>query len=62
MEVVLNATSATYTFPSNSLTVSEGVATGDNTLLLAGISGDKYLIGIKNVNNTYYIVAKNFGQ
>lgn len=60
--VTLNATSATYTFPANSLCVSEGEASGDNTLALAGSSGDKYVIGIKNIGGTYYVVAKNFGQ
>ena len=62
LEVILNTTAATYTFPSNSLCVSEGVATGNNILDLAGASGDHYIIGIKNMGTTYYIVAKNFGQ
>lgn len=62
IEVILNTTSATYTFPANSLCVSEGVASGDNTLELSGTSGDHYIIGIKNMGSTYYVVAKNFGQ
>lgn len=62
LEVILNTTDATYTFPSNSLVVSEGVASGDNTLVLSGTPGDHYIIGIKNINGTYYVVAKNFGQ
>lgn len=62
LEVTLSATSATYTFPAGSLCISEGVASGDNTLALAGVSGDKYLIGIKKVGSAYYVVAKNFGQ
>src|SRR5687768_1951431 len=32
LEVTLNAVAATYTFPSTALCVSEGVASGDNTL------------------------------
>lgn len=62
IEVILNTTSATYTFPSNSLGVSEGTASGDNTVSLSGTSGDHYIIGVKNINGTYYVVAKNFGQ
>jgi len=62
LEVTLSAASAVYTFPATSLCVSEGVASGDNTLTLSGVSGDKYIIGIKKIGNNYYIVAKNFGQ
>lgn len=62
IEVILNTSSATYTFPSNSLCVSEGIASGDNTLSLSGVTGDRYIIGIKSINNTYYVVGKNFGQ
>ena len=62
LEVTLNATSAVYTFPATALCVSEGVASGDNTLSLSGVSGDKYIIGIKKVGNNYYVVSKNFGQ
>jgi hypothetical protein len=60
--VTLSAVSATYTFPATSLCVSEGVASGDNTLALAGSSGDKYIIGIKKIGSAYYVVSKNFGQ
>jgi len=62
IEVILNTTSATYTFPATALCVSEGVASGDNLLVLAGVSGDKYIIGIKKIGSAYYVVAKNFGQ
>lgn len=62
IEMTLNATSATQTFPAGSLCVSEGFATGDNTCPLAGASGDKYLFAIKNVGGNYRVVAKNFGQ
>lgn len=60
--VTLNTTAATYTFPATALCVSEGVATGDNILPLAGVSGDKYVIGIKKIGSIYYIISKNFGQ
>jgi hypothetical protein len=60
--VTLVNTTASYTFPAGSLCVSEGVASGDNVLSLTGISGDKYVIGIKKVGSFYYVVSKNFGQ
>lgn len=60
--VTLSATDAVYTFPTGSLCVSEGIASGDNTLTLSGVSGDKYVIGIKKVGSAYYVVSKNFGQ
>lgn len=60
--VDLATTSATYTFPAGSLCVSEGTASGDNTLTLSGTSGDDYVIATKKVGNVYYVVSKNFGQ
>jgi hypothetical protein len=62
LEVTLSNTAATYTFPAAALCVSEGVASGDNTLALSGVSGDKYIIAIKKMGSAYYVVAKNFGQ
>lgn len=62
LEVTLSATTATYTFPAGSLCVSEGVASGDNTLPLAGVSGDKYIVAIKKIGSAYYVACKNFGQ
>lgn len=60
--VTLSNTAATYTFPATSLCVADGVASGNNTLALAGVSGDKYVIAIKKVGSDYYVVSKNFGQ
>jgi hypothetical protein len=60
--VILNTTDAVLTFPPGSLTVSEGVASGDNTLTLSGVSGDHYVIGIKKIGDVHYVVSKNFGQ
>lgn len=62
LEVTLSATSATYTFPATARCVSEGVASGDNTLSLSGVSGDKYIIAIKKIGSAYYVASKNFGQ
>lgn len=62
LEVILNAISSTFIFPATALCVSEGIASGDNTLSLSGVSGDKYIIGIKKIGSTYYVVSKNFGQ
>ena len=62
IELTLNAASSILTFPVTALCVSEGVASGDNLLALSGVSGDKYIIGIKKIGTAYYIIAKNFGQ
>lgn len=62
LELILNTTSSVFTFPATSLTVSEGIASGDNTLTLSGASGDRYIIGIKKIGSNYYVVSKNFTQ
>lgn len=62
LEVTLNNTLAVYTFPVTALGVSEGVATGDNTITLTGSSSNKYIIGIKKIGNAYYVVSKNFSE
>lgn len=62
IEITLNATSATQTFPAGSLCVTEGAASGDNTCPMSGVSGDKYIIAIKKIGSVYYVVCKNFGQ
>lgn len=62
LEVTLTNTAATYTFPATALCTSEGTASGDNTCSLSGVSGDKYIIGIKKIGSSYYVAAKNFGQ
>lgn len=62
LEVTLSATASTFTFPATSLCVSEGIASGDNTCALSGVSGDKYIIAIKKIGSAYYVVCKNFGQ
>lgn len=60
--VTLNTTASTFTFPAGALCVSDGIASGDNTLALAGVSGDKYYISISKFSTAYYVVSKNFGQ
>jgi hypothetical protein len=62
IEVTLSASTATYTFPATSLCISEGTPTGNNTMVLNGVSGDKYIIVSKKIGSNYYVVAKNFGQ
>lgn len=62
IEVTLSAASSVFTFPATSLCVSDGTASGDNTLGLTGVSGDKYIIAIKKIGSAYYVVSKNFGQ
>jgi len=62
LQVSLSNTGAVYTFPATALCVSDGVASGDNTLTLAGVSGDKYIIGIKKIGSAFYVASKNFGQ
>lgn len=62
IEVTLNATTATYTFPAGSLCRYEGVPSGDNTMILTGASGDKHLIAIKKIGSVYYPVGANFEQ
>lgn len=60
--VTLSATNSIFTFPAGALCVSEGLASGDNTLSLNGISGDKYYISISKFGTDYYVISKNFGQ
>lgn len=60
--VTLNAVASVFTFPAGALCVSEGVASGDNTASLAGVSGDKYVIEVRKFSAAYYVTVKNFGQ
>lgn len=62
IEVILGATSSTFTFPANSLCVSEGTASGDNTCALSGTSGDRYRITIEKFGSNYFVECKNYGQ
>jgi hypothetical protein len=62
LELTLSAVGSVLTFPATSLCVSEGLASGDNTCTLSGVSGDKYIIAIKKIGSNYYVASKNFGQ
>lgn len=62
MEVTLNATSSTFTFPVGYLCMANGTASGDNTLSLSGTSGDKYVIVILKFGSQYYVSSNNLGQ
>jgi hypothetical protein len=59
IEVTLSAIGAVYTFPAGALCVSEGVASGDNTCTLSGVSGDRYLIILKKIGSNLYVFCKN---
>lgn len=61
-DIVLNATTTTWTFPANTLCVVDGVPSGDNTAAMVGVSGDNYAMSIKKNGSTYKVVIKNFGQ
>lgn len=61
-DIILNATTTTWTFPANTLCVYEGVASGDNTAVLSGTSGDHYILSIYKDGTNYRVVIKNFGQ
>lgn len=60
--LTLSATALVITFPAACLCVSDGLASGDNTATLAGVSGDKYYVSIRKIASTYWVIVKNFGQ
>lgn len=60
IEITLNATTSTLTFPVTAKCVTEGVETGDNTLSISGTSGDVYIVSIKKIGSNYYVIAKRF--
>jgi len=59
IEITLNAASATFTFPAAWMGISEGQAMGDNTVDLAGTSGDIYVLAWIKIGSNYTIAAKN---
>lgn len=59
IEITLNATSATMTFPASWKCWAEGVASGNNTLGLSGTSGDVYVLPWVKVGSNYYVASKN---
>lgn len=62
IEVTHNTTASVFTFPVGSLCVFDGTPSEDNTLTLAGVSGDKHIIAIEKIGSVYYVVSKNFTQ
>lgn len=62
-DIILNATSTTWTFPANALCVVEGLATGNNIAVVSGaVSGDHLIMSIYKDGTNYRIAIKNFGQ
>lgn len=62
IEITLNATSATQTFPAAWKCISEGVSSGNNSLSLSGTSGDVYSCMWWKVGSNYRIAAKNLNR
>lgn len=63
IDVTFNTTSSTWTFPAGSLCSFNGLASGNNTATISGVSGDKIVISIWFVSSgNYRIAIKNFGQ
>lgn len=61
-KIILNAASATWTFPSGALCVVEGVATGNNIAPVTGISGDTFLVNTVLFGSIHIVFVKNCGQ
>ena len=59
IEITLSATSATMTFPASWKGISEGIASGTNTVGLSGTSGDVYVLAWVKVGSNYYVASKN---
>jgi hypothetical protein len=62
LEVTFTQTSAVWTFPAGSLCVFNGTESGDNTMTVTGVSGDKIILSRLLINSVKYYIAKNFGQ
>lgn len=61
-DIILNAETTTWTFPANTLCVVEGVASGNNTATVTGVTGDHQIMSIYKDGTNYRVVIKNFGQ
>lgn len=62
IEVTFNTTSSTWTFPSSSLCIFNGTATGNNVMAVTGASGDKILLSRVTFGSNKYYLAVNMGQ
>lgn len=61
-DIILNATSTTWTFPAGALCKVDGTASGNNTATLSGVSGDHYIMSIYKDGTNYRVAIANFGQ
>lgn len=59
IDILLNAPSATMTFPSGWYCISEGTSSGDNNLILTGNAGDVYALTWYKVGDLYRVGSKN---
>lgn len=59
IEITLSATSATMTFPASWKGISEGIASGTNTVGLSGTSGDVYVLAWIKIGSNYTVASKN---
>jgi hypothetical protein len=57
--LTLNAITTTHTYPAGAHCISNGAASGDNTLTLNGTSGNTYAISIYKDGTDYTVIAKN---
>lgn len=61
-DIIFNTTASVWTFPANTLCVVDGVASGNNTATLSGVSGDHQIMSIYKDGTNYRVAIKNFGQ
>lgn len=63
IDILLSATSATFTFPATALCIFAGTSSGDNTLIVTGAtSGDHIMVGWIKQGSDYRVTGVNFGQ
>lgn len=63
IDILLSATSATFTFPATALCIYAGTSSGDNTLVITGAtSGDHIMVGWIKQGLDYRVTGVNFGQ
>ncbi len=63
IDILLSATSATFTFPATALCVYAGSGSGDNTLIVTGVtSGDHIMVGWIKQGSYYRVTGVNFRQ
>lgn len=60
--ITLTGTSLTITFPASTLCVFDALESGDNTVVISGVTGDSYLVLIEKIGSNYFVSIKKFGQ